>query len=67
MEGDGTACVAPFQIDQFEVTNEDYLAYWQSVPAEKRKFLGFRNSHYPVSWARTDCAETKRDTSSATV
>src|SRR5205085_87524 len=27
MEGSAEACVAPFEIDQYEVTNEEYLAY----------------------------------------
>ena len=50
MEGSLSACVAPFQIDRFEVTNEDYLTYWQTLPEERRRVLGFRANYYPWTW-----------------
>ena len=31
------ACVAPFQIDKYEVTNRQYAAFWQSLPEKVRK------------------------------
>ncbi len=51
MEGGALASVAPFQIDEFEVTNEEYLAYWLSLPKADKKRLGFRSNYYPWTWA----------------
>src|SRR5262249_128141 len=42
MEGEPFACVAPFMIDQFEVTNEEYYAYWKTISEHDRKSLGTR-------------------------
>jgi formylglycine-generating enzyme required for sulfatase activity len=52
MEGASIACVAPFQIDKYEVTNAQYLAFWESLPAEDRRKLSFLNNYYPFGWAR---------------
>lgn len=54
MEGARVACVAPFQIDQFEVTNAQYLAFWRSLPERDRRRLGFQSQYYPLTWAKTD-------------
>src|SRR5205085_6670123 len=51
MEGATIACVAPFKIDATEVTNQDYLAFWNSLPEKERKSNGL--SYFPVSWSTT--------------
>jgi formylglycine-generating enzyme required for sulfatase activity len=51
MEGAATATVAPFRLDRFQVTNEEYYAYWRTLPEEKRRELGFRSNYYPRTWA----------------
>jgi len=51
LEGEPFVCVAPFQIDQFEVTNEEYYAYWKTIPDRDKKSLGTRMYHYPLTWA----------------
>ncbi len=51
MEATIQACMPPFQIDKFEVTNEEYLAYWLTLPEEERRSLGFRSNYYPWTWA----------------
>jgi formylglycine-generating enzyme required for sulfatase activity len=54
MEGARIACVAPFQIDTFEVTNAQYLAFWRSLPERDRRRLGFQSQYYPLTWAKTE-------------
>lgn len=54
MERAHTACVAPFMIDRFEVTNAQYYAFWLSLPETERRRLGFRVRYYPLAWANTD-------------
>jgi len=54
MEGARIACVAPFMIDRFEVTNAQYYTFWQTLPEADRKRLGFRVRYYPLTWANTD-------------
>jgi len=49
MEGAEVACVAPFQIDKYEVTNAQYYAFWQSLSDQERRRLGPR--YYPKTWA----------------
>lgn len=49
MEGAEIACVAPFQIDKHEVTNAQYLAFWQSLPETERRRLYPR--YFPKTWA----------------
>lgn len=51
MRGDSAACVAPFLIDQYEVTNGQYLAFWNALPEKQRNSPPVRNRLYPVSWA----------------
>ena len=37
-------CTAPFQIDKYEVTNEDYYKFWKELkPAQQQEF-------YPATW-----------------
>jgi formylglycine-generating enzyme required for sulfatase activity len=54
MEGARVACVAPFQIDTFEVTNAQYLAFWRSLPERDRRRLGFQSQFYPLTWAKSE-------------
>jgi formylglycine-generating enzyme required for sulfatase activity len=51
LDGEPFACIAPFLIDQFEVTNEEYYVYWKTIPESERKSLGTRMYHYPLTWA----------------
>ncbi|MGC8668474.1 MAG: SUMF1/EgtB/PvdO family nonheme iron enzyme [Chthonomonadales bacterium] len=51
LEGSATATVAPFKLDRYQVTNEEYYAYWRTLPQEKRRELGFRSNYYPRTWA----------------
>lgn len=53
MEGTRVACVAPFQIDRTEVTNRQYLEFWNTLPEDQRRRLDFRSRYYPEGWART--------------
>jgi formylglycine-generating enzyme required for sulfatase activity len=46
------ACVAPFDIDKFEVTNKEYLAFWLTLPQDKRRQLWFQNHYFPSTWSK---------------
>jgi hypothetical protein len=48
-----TACVAPFLIDKYEVTNGQYLAFWKALPEKKRNDPRLRRDLFPVAWADT--------------
>jgi formylglycine-generating enzyme required for sulfatase activity len=50
MERSTTACVAPFLIDQYEVTNEQYWEFWQSLPEKMRNDAGVQADMYPIGW-----------------
>lgn len=52
MEGATVACVAPFQIDKYEVTNRQYYAFWKSLPENERR--AHHDAYYPVSWSNDD-------------
>ena len=54
LEKSVTACVAPFLIDQYEVTNEQYWAFWQSLPEQTRRDTNLRAELYPYGWAAED-------------
>src|SRR5262249_11007991 len=54
MERPGTACVAPFKIDQYEVTNAQYLAFWNSLSDSERNDRRVRANLYPAAWAETE-------------
>ncbi len=49
MERATTACVAPFKIDKLEVTNGQYLAFWNGLSDEDRKKL--HEKLYPAGWS----------------
>jgi len=51
MNGLETACVAPFEIDRLEVTNSEYLAFWNSFSEKQRAKANFRNRIFPLTWA----------------
>jgi formylglycine-generating enzyme required for sulfatase activity len=51
MNGQETACVAPFEIDRLEVTNTEYLAFWNSFSEKQRLNAQFRNRMFPLTWA----------------
>lgn len=44
-----TACVAPFLIDRYEVTNAQYWKFWQALSHEDRQ--NRKAELYPLSWA----------------
>ncbi len=44
------ACVSPFQIDKYEVTNAQYLEFWQSLPVSDRSNSYIRSTMYPYGW-----------------
>ena len=50
MERSTTACVAPFLIDQYEVTNKQYWEFWQSLPEKTRADAGVQTDMYPLGW-----------------
>lgn len=50
MEASRIACVSPFLIDRFEVTNEQYLMFWKSLPEKSRSDPNFRADMYPYGW-----------------
>ena len=51
MQGATTACVVPFLIDRYEVTNSQYLTFWNAQPEKQRRKLRFRRSLLPLAWA----------------
>lgn len=44
------ACVAPFWIDKYEVTNAQYLNFWNSLTEKQRSDSLTRERMYPLSW-----------------
>ncbi len=54
MESETSACVAPFKIDRYEVTNREYREFWDSLPEAQRTDRTNRNPLYPLGWAATD-------------
>ena len=44
------ACISPFQIDKYEVTNAQYLEFWQSLPESVRQDSYKRATMYPYGW-----------------
>lgn len=58
MESESVACVAPFQIDKFEVTNQQYKVFWDSTlqhltdreRADMRAIGLLRQALYPFGW-----------------
>ena len=54
MERSKVACVAPFLIDRYEVTNEQYLAFWKSLPDKQRRDAAVQYDMYPIGWGSQD-------------
>jgi formylglycine-generating enzyme required for sulfatase activity len=52
MEGATLACVAPFEIDKFEVTNREYLEFWNTIPLTEQRRLSVINRMYPLTWSK---------------
>ena len=52
MEGAKYACVAPFEIDKFEVTNKQYMEFWKGLPEDKKKELWFQSQFWPTCWSK---------------
>ena len=50
LEKSRVACVAPFLIDKYEVTNGQYLAFWQSLPGKMRNDPEVQQTLYPLGW-----------------
>jgi len=50
MEDVYDACMGPFDIDRYEVTNEQYLAFWQSLSTAARKDSHTVATLYPLGW-----------------
>ena len=47
-----TACVAPFLIDRFEVTNAQYWKFWQSLALQERQ--RHKAEYYPAAWTEAE-------------
>ena len=45
------ACVPPFQIDKFEVTNQEYWDFWTALPNKTSADAAFRRAAWPAGWA----------------
>lgn len=54
MESSTVACVAPFLIDRYEVTNAQYLQFWKSLPAQTRRSSAVQADLYPASWGQEE-------------
>src|SRR5579872_7030217 len=54
MCGEAIACVPPFKIDRYKVSNREYYAFWKSIPAKERAKKEVRAALYPISWAESD-------------
>ncbi len=50
MEQAPVACVAPFEIDRLEVTNDEYMQFWNTFSQKQRSDRFFRDSFYPRGW-----------------
>ena len=48
------ACIPPFQIDKYEVTNAQYLEFWKSLSEAARKNSHTRATMYPYGWGNED-------------
>ena len=45
--GAGVACLPPFKIDKYQVTNEEYLKFWKGqIPGRQTQF-------FPITWNKT--------------
>jgi formylglycine-generating enzyme required for sulfatase activity len=50
MERAAEACVGDFEIDELEVTNNEYLTFLRSLPPEVWKSPRFRADYWPLGW-----------------
>jgi Uncharacterized conserved protein len=53
MNGASWGCVASFEVDKYEVTNNEYLDFWNSLPESARKKPEIREAYFPLGWAPT--------------
>jgi hypothetical protein len=51
MEKATVACVPPFQIDKYEVTNQQYWDFWSALPAKTSAEQAFKRQAWPAGWA----------------
>ncbi len=51
LNGEKTACIAPFHIDRCEVTNGEYLEFWNTLAERERNDPALKSACYPLSWA----------------
>jgi hypothetical protein len=54
MCGEVIACVPPFKIDRFKVSNREYYDFWKSIPEQERNRKEVRVALYPIAWADAD-------------
>ena len=52
MEASNVACVAPFLVDRYEVTNEQYWEFWKALPDKVRADPNMRADLYPYGWGK---------------
>ena len=45
------ACIPPFQIDRYEVTNQEYWDFWSRLPNKTSAQQAFRRDTWPAGWA----------------
>jgi hypothetical protein len=54
LSGVREACVAPFRIDRYEVTNAEYLEFWRSLDESRRPSDEARRLFTPRGWSASD-------------
>ncbi len=45
------ACVPPFEIDRYEVTNKEYWEFWSRLPSKTGAEQAFRRQAWPAGWS----------------
>ncbi|HLJ55226.1 MAG TPA: SUMF1/EgtB/PvdO family nonheme iron enzyme [Chthonomonadaceae bacterium] len=50
MEKATVACVAPFAIDRYQVTNRQYWDYWSRLPGKTSAEEAFKRQAWPAGW-----------------
>jgi hypothetical protein len=50
MESEPVACVPDFEMDKYEVTNGQYLAYLRTLPEKLIKTSKFLEDYWPIGW-----------------
>ena len=51
MEKATVACVAPFRIDRYQVTNTQFWDYWSRLPNKTSADQAFRRQSWPAGWS----------------